>query len=397
MESTNIEGSDSIAPSPTRRYDIDWLRLMAVFLLFFFHTARIFDPWEDFYVHNDLSSPLLSYIFIQSLWPWHMSLFFLLAGASTYFALRHRNRGQYVKERFKRLFIPFLVMGLILIPPQSYLGLLSHSAYSESFFTWYPNFFTLQSEDMDGYFMGGYTWGHLWFIIHLFIYSLIALPIFLYLKGESGRRLISWLARAFTKPGVIFLFPVLLVLISEFPEIAGGNPLFYITFFICGFLLMSDYRFADTIDRQRFVLLILGPVILAGILVTGSTNNWPVDMPNWADNMVDAYVDAFVPWFVILAVLAYGRRLLQFTNRFLKYFAEGAYPLYILHQTIIVIIGFYVVQWDIAVAAKFTVIVTLSLASTVLIYDLVVRRTAITRFLFGMKPRVKKRLNRDFG
>jgi len=397
MESTNIEGSDSIAPSPTRRYDIDWLRLMAVFLLFFFHTARIFDPWEDFYVHNDLSSPLLSYVFIQSLWPWHMSLFFLLAGASTYFALRHRNRGQYVKERFKRLFIPFLVMGLILIPPQSYLGLLSHSAYSESFFTWYPNFFTLQSEDMDGYFMGGYTWGHLWFIVHLFIYSLIALPLFLYLKGESGRRLISWLARAFAKPGVIFLFPALLVLINEFPEIAGGNPLFYITFFICGFLLMSDHRFADTIDRQRFVLLILGPVILVGILVTGSTNNWPVDMPNWADNMVDAYVDAFVPWFVILAILAFGKRFLQFTNRFLRYFAEGAYPLYILHQTIIVIIGFYVVQWDIAVAAKYAVIVTLSLASTILAYDLVVRRTAITRFLFGMKPRKKIRLNKDSG
>lgn len=389
MESTHAEGSDRIAPSPTRRYDIDWLRLMAVFLLFFYHTARIFDPWEDFYAHNDMPSPTLSYMFIQSLGPWHMSLFFLLAGASTYFALRYRNRGQYIKERFKRLFVPFLIMGFILIPPQSYLGLLSHSDYSGSFITWYPNFFTLQGDDIDGYFMGGYTWGHLWFIVHLFIYSLIALPLFLYLRGESGRRVISWLAGAFTKPGVIFLFPAILVLMNEFPEIAGGNPLFYITFFICGFLLMSDHRFTDTIDNLRFVLLILGPLILVGILVTGGTNNWPADMPEWADNMVDAYVDAFVPWFVILAILAFGRRLLQFTNRFLRYFAEGAYPLYILHQTIIVIIGFYIVQWDIAVAAKYAVIVTLSIASTIIAYDLVVRRTAITRFLFGMKSRKK--------
>jgi glucan biosynthesis protein C len=398
MESTNKEVSYSIAPSSTRRYDIDWLRIMAVFLLFFFHTARIFYTWEDFYVYNDISSSTLSYLFIQSLAPWHMSLFFLLAGASTYFALRHRNRGQYVRERFKRLFLPFLILGFILIPPQSYLGLLNHSDYSQSFITWYPNFFTLHVDDMDGYYMGGYTWGHLWFIFHLFIYSLIAIPLFRYLNRESGRRVISWLARAFKKPGVIFLFPALLVLINEFPEIAGGNPLFYITFFICGFLLMSDHRFADTIDRYRFILLILGPVIFAGILVTSSTNSWPADMPNWADNMVDAYVDAFVPWFVILAMLAFGRRFLQFTNRFLRYFAEGAYPLYILHQTIILIIGFYAVQWDIAVAAKFAVIVTLSIASTILTYDLIVKRTAITRFLFGMKPRVKKiRPNKDSG
>jgi peptidoglycan/LPS O-acetylase OafA/YrhL len=98
-------------------------------------------------------------------------------------------------------------------------------------------------------------------------------------------------------------------------------------------------------------------------------------------------VDGFVPWYVILAMLAYGRQLLNFSNRFLRYFAEGAYPLYILHQTVIVIIGYFVVQWDFAAAAKYALIVALALAGSVLTYAVLVKRTNVTRFLFGMKPK----------
>ena len=317
-----------------------------------------------------------------------MSLFFLLAGASTYYALRKRTGGEYSRERFKRLFIPFVFGVLVLIPPQSYLGLLNHSDYAKSFFAWYPNFFHLQTDDIDGYFLGGHTWGHLWFIFHLFVYSLIALPIFLYFNRKSGQRWVRRVASAFTKPVVLLLlFPVLLVLMNEFPEIVGGNPLFYITFFISGFLLMSDPRFIDTIDKRRLILLLLGVVPFAGILITSATNSWPAHMPGWADRIINGYVDGFVPWFVILAMLAYGRRLLNLTNRFLKFFAEGAYPLYILHQTVIVIIGFFVVQWGLGVGAKYAVIVALAFTGSVLAYDVLVQRTRITRFLFGMKPK----------
>ena len=67
---------------------------------------------------------------------------------------------------------------------------------------------------------------YLWFIFHLFVYSLIVLPLLLYLNRESGRRLTDWLAKAFTRPGALFVFPVLLVLMSELPnDIAGEIPL----------------------------------------------------------------------------------------------------------------------------------------------------------------------------
>ncbi|MHB8793273.1 MAG: acyltransferase family protein [Thermoleophilia bacterium] len=383
------------AARPERRYEIDWLRMMAVFLLFFFHSARIFDPYENFYVQNDQLSNLLTYIFVWGLGPWQMSLFFLLAGASTCFALRFRSRGQYSWERFKRLFIPFIFAVYVLVPPQSYIGLISHSGESISYFSWLPDFLTLQSDDPDGYFMGGYTWGQMWFILHLLIYSLLALPIFLYLRRESGKRLIDRLASGFTVPGALFLFPLLLALLQKFPEIAGGNPAFYMALFISGFILFSDPRFGETIDRSRLPLLITGPVLFAVVLTISIVQSWPVGLTGWAADLADAYFEGFVPWLVILSLLAWGRRLLGFSNRFLAYFAEASYPLYILHQTAIVLIGYWVVQTGLAIPLKFAIIVAASFAGCVLVYDLLVRRTNLTRFLFGMKAKTSLRTRDD--
>ncbi|HEY42228.1 MAG TPA: acyltransferase family protein [Dehalococcoidia bacterium] len=376
-----------------RQYYIDWLRLIAVFLLFFYHTACVFHPWDNFYIKNDQLSPLITYIFIWAVGHWHMSLFFLLAGASTYFALQKRSGVEYVKERFKRLFIPLIFGTLVLIPPQSYLGLVNHSDYSQSFISWLPNFFHLQTADMDAFFLGGFTVGHLWFIMHLFIYSLISLPIFLYFKRESGRRWIKRIVSLLIQPPVLFLlFPALLIPISKFPWIAGGNPLFYITFFVIGFILMSDHRFIDRIDRYRLVLLLLGVVPLIGFITMDGADFWPSNMPVWVESITSEYRNAFVPWFFILSLIAYGRRFLNFSNRFLRYFAEGAYPIYILHNTVIIIIAFFVVQWSFGVGVKYAIILASSFIVTVLAYDILVRRTNITRFLFGMKPQSKKKV-----
>ena len=110
-----------------------------------------------------------------------------------------------------------------------------------------------------------------------------------------------------------------------------------------------------------------------------------VQMPVWVEETV---LD-FVPWFSVVALMAYGKRYLNFTNRFLKYFSEASYPVYIFHQTVIIVIGFYVIQWDVSLAVKFTVVLVLSFLSTMALYE-VVKRANVTRFLFGMKPLPKK-------
>jgi len=89
----------------------------------------------------------------------------------------------------------------------------------------------------------------------------------------------------------------------------------------------------------------------------------------------------------IYALLGVGMRYLNTSNRFLKAANEGGLPYYILHQTAIVAIGFFVIQWSLPIAAKYLLIVALACLGTVLPYLLLVRPWNPVRFLFGMRLR----------
>lgn len=372
---------------PARRYDIDWLRVLAVLLLFPFHSARIFDTFSTWYVKNaELSEALTNFIFI--IHPWHMPLLFLLAGMSTWFALSFRSGGQYAKERVTRLLIPLIFGLLVIVPPQSYFGLLGNTGFSGSYLDWYPSYFRLMPADIDGYFLGGFALGHLWFILFLFIFSLVALPLFLYLKRrDTGKRFMNWLASFFSIRGMILLVGLLLFgivrLIDFYP-----NPLYFITYFILGYILVSDARFEKAIDRHKAIALVLGPVLFSFVAYFDVTS-WPDGIPSWFWQVGEAYMLGFAPWFIVIAILGYGRKFLSFNSRFLKYCGEASYPVYILHQTAIVIIGFYVVQWTASILPKYVTILVASVFVSFVIYDLLIKRTNITRFLFGMRLKKK--------
>jgi glucan biosynthesis protein C len=371
---------------PERRYDVDWLRVLAVLLLFPFHTARIFDTFDNFYVKNDQLSGALTYI-IAYLNPWHMPLLFLLAGAATYFALRFRSGGQYALERFKRLLIPFIFGVLVLVPPQSYLGLRNHSNYSGSFLQWYPSFFKINAADLDGYFLGGFTPAHLWFIFYLFVFALVALPLFLFLRSASGQKVVGWLGAFCSWPGTILLLAVPIYLANRLIDF-HPNPLLYLLFFVYGYLLFADPRFGEAIDRHKALALVLGPVLFV-VITYFELTSWP-GIPRWSIPILIAYLIGLAPWLFIIAILGYGRRFLSFSNGFLRYTGLASYPYYMLHQTVIVIIGFFVVQWAAGVAVKYGLILVASVVVTAALYELLVKRFNVMRFLFGMKPLKKK-------
>lgn len=374
---------------PERRYDLDWLRVLAVLLLVYFHTAAVFYTGDlgEFYVKNDSSSSGMEH-FILFVHQWHMPLFFLLSGAVTWFALSSRTAGEYLKERFKRLFIPFLFGTLVIVPPQVYYRLLSNPNYQKSYIQFYSQFFNGIRPQ------GNFEWGHLWFVIYLFTFSLIALPLLLYLKQKASQGLIS-LAMFLEKPGAIFLLALPLALIEAAlrPKWSGFQNLYddwanfflYLCYFIYGYLICSDARLGQAIDRQLKITLVMAVAFMSLLFSLWASNI----LPNRGYSLEYVLYQMFRgvnSWFWVVALLGLGRRYLNFNNKLLQYANEAAYPCYILHQTIVVAIAFYAVHLHISIIEKFLVISTASLVSTIVLYDLLVKRNNIVRFFFGLKP-----------
>jgi len=374
-------GSGIETRKPERRYDLDWLRVLAVLLLVPFHSALIFshNPGDIVYVKDRLESePLIQFAYFVS--QWHMPLLFIVAGASTWFALKSRTGGQYLKERFTRLVVPTLFGITFLIPPMIYLQFLGQPDCG-SFWQFYPRFFRVDFDDLSGN-AGTFTPAHLWFVIFLFVFSVVALPLFLYLRREPGRRLINRLAGFFERRGAIFLLALPPAVAAVPFDIGGKSPFLYLTFFIYGYLLVSDARFGRALDRHATGALVLGTV--ATVPFVYLTAGHPLPQHPAAPILVHLMY-YFSRWCWLVAILRLGRRYLNVNSRLLRYVSEASYPFYLLHFLVNTAIAHHVIRWDAVVAVKYLVITIATVLVTYVVYDLLVKRTRVTRFLFGMR------------
>jgi surface polysaccharide O-acyltransferase-like enzyme len=357
-----------------------------MFSVFLFHCARYFDN-EGWHVKNPQLSLGFS-VFVGILVQWIMPIFFVLSGSSSWFALNFRNAGQYLRERFKRLFIPLIFGIFILIPPQVYIERFTNYQFSGSFFQFFPRYF-------DGWygFGGNFAWMglHLWFLQVLFLYSFVTLPILLYLKKEKPARLVRGLASFSEKSGAVLLWALPLA-VMEFlfhPEglgqrnFGGWNVFVYLVFFLYGYLLASNERFKRSIEKQRVIFLALAAITtLVGYYLRQSGT-----YPSFGsiDYFWMSLLRAFNSWVWVLAILGIGSRHLTSWNRFLKYANVTVLPFYILHQSVIVVLGFFIISWDIAVMPKYLVLSSVSFVVIMLIYEYLIKRFGPLRFLFGMK------------
>ena len=359
-----------------------------MFSIFFFHNARFFN-FEDWHVKNGVTG-LGPEIFIDFLAQWLMPLFFVISGAAVFYALKSRTARQFLQERTLRILIPLVIIGFFVIsPPQVYLERLTHGDFSGTFFQFYPHYF----DGLYG-FGGNFAWVgmHLWFLLFLFIFSLMALP-FVLPRKRSGRSLFSRLATLFEKPWTLII-PVLLFVglegLIDIPVKPGGWSFFsYLVFFIGGYMIFSNPRIQENIKRYAVIALVTA-VVLEVLEYIGHfvlKLDVPPGTPGYAVIGILLMLRALC-W--IIAILGLGSRYLNFNNRSLGYANEAVLPFYILHQTIILIIGFFVVQWGMGIAPKYLIISTTSFVAIMAIYELLVRRINAFRFLFGMRLKKPK-------
>lgn len=373
-------------PSP-RLYYLDWLRVLAMAGIFFFHNARFYDIFSDWHVRNATTS-LGASVLVAFMSQWIMPLFFLIAGASTYYALGARRTGHFVRERSLRLLVPLVFGMFVVVAPQAYFEAVSHGVQLGGYDI--PQIYRLYLKTLPDL-----NWFHLWFLVYLFVFSLVTAPVFA--RTRQGNSAISRLSAALNKPRALLLVLVLslaLVDVFLYPDgfwghrgQGGWNIVAYLLFFISGYLIFADARVMVTVKKLCWVTL--GTALAAILCLVLFFFDELADLKaHFGSPMFVAaqFVQALSTWCWLLTMLGLGSRFLNSSNRFLTYANEAVLPFYILHQTIIIVIGFYVVQWNAGVGLKYLAISTTSFAAIMLVYELLVRRVSVLRFLFGMRP-----------
>jgi len=396
MQRKNVSGqTNSTSRESVRLLYLDALRVLAVFMVFLFHASMPFTLGQAD-IANDETSLVATMFFGAFLAPWGMLFFFLLAGAGVWFALQQRTARQFASERIRRLFVPFLVGCALFTPLQSYIEWIFRlrvGSYDGS----YLQFFFVERFDGWNPTIFGWLGYHLWFLGYLFVDSLLLLPLFEWLKGEAGRRIVSRLARLCEHRGgiLVFILPLVLIQLSLRPffpdERNWADFFYYLVFFLVGYLFYADERFLRAIRRDRWLVLAVGITALLGLMATValgeaetlfSTPSNPGFYLFWAIAVVDA-------WCWSITMLYVGIRFLDFSNEWTRYGQQAIVPFYVLHQPVIFAIAFYVVQWQAGVTVKMLTVVLASFIVTIGIYELLIRRFALLRVVFGMKLRSK--------
>ncbi len=374
-----------------RRYELDWLRVLAILFVFIYHCSLVFGP-DPSSIKN-----ATTYEFVND-WSdfagiWGMPLIFVISGASVFYALGKARPVKYIKGNIARLLVPLVVGVFTHIAYQVYLEHLHQGTFSGSFIEFYPHYF-------DGLyaFGGNFAWMglHLWYLEALFLFSLLCLPLYLWLKYRStGQRVLQRLGNFLGRPVAIYLLALPATILFNLlnPDglgtmVLGGWSIFnYLAFFISGFVIISSEQLQASIRHMRWVSLVTG-IILWGVfniiwqaLGDPTFGSWPY--------AIGTTVWCLYAWCWLLAILGFGMRHLNFSTPFLKYANEAVLPFYILHQTVIFSLAIYVVQWTIPDLFKWVAILIPSFVISLVLYEFLVRRFNVLRFLFGMKHLVK--------
>jgi glucan biosynthesis protein C len=395
-ESQLTSQQSHFSQAPTRLYYLDWLRVIAILGVWAYHSARPF-MLQEWLINNTQKSPVITFIFLIFLGSMGMPLFFLMAGAGCMFALRRRTGKQFIAERTKRLLIPFIIGCILLSPVQFYLEWVHKGWYHGPFLPFIPllvsdRLHLLVSKFSPSIFES--LGSHLWFLGFLFTFSLIALPLFLGLKKESGQKVIAWLGKLGEKRGglLIFIFPIAAVRISLqpfFPDYTDWADFAYmLVFFVCGYLIFADQRLVQAIRRDWRLALSIG-VISTLIMLVGLAffdgSQW-VNDPTTPGFYLGWGLVGVNGWCWTLFALWVGMSLFDFRNRWLDRAQELIVPFYVFHQPPIVLLAFFVMPWQTGILVKLGVVVLGSFVISLVLCEGIVRHLKPARALFGMKP-----------
>ncbi len=380
-----------------RKYYIDWLRVLAFGLLFLFHSWRPFDqfPWHIKNEEQNFIFDLLT-IFTHG---WRMFLIFLVSGAGTWFALRSRKKA-FVMDRIKRLIVPFLFGILLIIPPQRFYEWIMFHDFAGNYFDFLLVYPTQQlSANMGTSLLiwFGHLGTHIWFLPFLFVMTVFAIPLLK--KIQKGSIDFSWLKRIMQSNYGVFILVLPMILVRVllkpiFSEYTDWADFFtYMLPFLYGFLFMSDPEFINIIKKKTYLFLVVG--IICSIYFMYTAFQDPLNIQEYLHpryslkHIVLSVVSMLIAYSWILFFLGFFASKMNFNHSILVPANISILPIYVLHQSLIIVFGYYIVGLELGTFTKFIIIAFTAIPAAVLLYK-IIQTNNVLRFLFGLKIKPKK-------
>ena len=372
-----------------RQYFLDWVRILAFAFLILYHTALMFVDW-GFHIESGHNSTFLKSIMILSS-KWRHDILFIVSGVAISYMITKMTLKSFTWQRVVKLYLPLLFAIAVVVAPQSYYEAIQKGVFEGSFWQfWTSHYFTFSwDERMNAPFP---TYNHMWYVLYLFHYTIILLPLFSFINSDKGKLMLAKTESWLTKDSRIIWLP-LAIYLTIFLAIDDHevNHTFYADWYghaIFIFAVIMGCTFArmprvwQAFEENRHLALTLGVISYSALLVIFLS---PDEMLPLDRTVAWDYTSLLVKWSWIALIIGFARKYLNYTNSTLKYCNAIVYPFFILHQTVIIVLGFYVIDWGLSGTLEFLLIVVGTFAICNLLYELLIKRVNILRILFGLK------------
>jgi hypothetical protein len=378
----------------TRLFFLDWVRIIAFFILILYHVGMYYVTW-GWHVKSPFASDLLEpYMMLSS--PWRLGLLFLVSGVASGFMVGRLGAGRFARQRSKRLLLPLLFGMLVVVPPQTYCEVIEKLGYAGS----YADFMRQYLGRYHGFCKDGSclilpTWNHLWFVAYLWVYTLVLAALipalgarFDRLAGYLGGLLSGW--KLIVLPAAV-LAVARIALFPYFPQthaLAGDwyNHATYFFLFALGTLLARTPLVWPRLNGLRWHSLGIAFACWAALMVWAALPDDALEgwqLQAWLFPMRTVY--ALCTWSAIAAACGFAHRHLQFDSPARRYLTEAVFPVYIVHQTLIVTLAHALKPLHRSPGVEGMMLVVLTLCLSFGTFE-VVRRSALLRPLFGLAP-----------